>query len=94
MNMQVLDARRDTSGGYKVDVSRGSHNGRVSSEWFSRPDDQRYLSLDDLARSVRGRSERSRTRSDLKRLTHEQLTDIGLTRRQAHIECCKWFWQC
>ena len=62
MNMQVLDTRRDTSGGYKVDVSRGSHNGRVSSEWFSRPNDQRYLSLDDLARSVRGRSERSRTR--------------------------------
>ena len=24
MNMQVLDARRDVSGGYKVDVSRGS----------------------------------------------------------------------
>ncbi len=23
MNMQVLDARRDHSGGYKVDVSRG-----------------------------------------------------------------------
>ena len=23
MNMQVLDARRDLSGGYKVDVSRG-----------------------------------------------------------------------
>ncbi|SMC71189.1 DUF932 domain-containing protein [Novosphingobium sp. B1] len=62
MNMQVLDARRDVSGGYKVDVSRGSHNGRVSSEWFSRPDDERFLSLGDLARSVRGRSERSRTR--------------------------------
>ncbi|PKP92945.1 MAG: DUF932 domain-containing protein [Alphaproteobacteria bacterium HGW-Alphaproteobacteria-16] len=62
MNMQVLDARRDVTGGYKVDVSRGSHNGRVSSEWFSRPDDERFLSLNDLARSVRGRSERSRTR--------------------------------
>lgn len=62
MNMQVLDARRDVSGGYKVDVSRGERVGRVSSEWFSRPDDERYLSLGDLARSVRGRSERSRTR--------------------------------
>ena len=62
MNMQVLDARRDVSGGYKVDVSRGSQVGRVSSEWFSRPDDERYLSLNELARSVRGRSERSRTR--------------------------------
>ncbi len=43
MNMQVLDARRDTSGGYKVDVSRGERIGRVSSEWFSRPADERYL---------------------------------------------------
>lgn len=62
MNMQVLEARRDMSGGYKVDVSRGSRVGRVSSEWFSRPDDERYLSLNELASSVRERSERSRTR--------------------------------
>lgn len=62
MNMQVLDARRDANGGYKVDVSRGERVGRVSSEWFSRPDDERFLSLNDLARAVRGRSERSRTR--------------------------------
>ena len=62
MNMQVLDARRDVSGGYKVDVSRGSRVGRVSSEWFSRPDDERFLSLNELAASVRERSERSRTR--------------------------------
>ena len=53
MNMQVLDARRDVSGGYKVDISRGERIGRVSSEWFSRPDDERFLSLGDLARSVR-----------------------------------------
>lgn len=62
MNMQVLDARRDASGGYKVDVTRGERNGRVSSEWFSRPDDQRFLSLGDLGRAVRDRAERSRTR--------------------------------
>lgn len=62
MNMQVPGVRRDASGGYKVDVTRGQRVGRVSSEWFSRPDDERYLSLGDLARSVRGRSERSRTR--------------------------------
>jgi hypothetical protein len=62
MDMQVLDTRRDSIGGYKVDVSRGSRVGRVSSEWFSRPDDERFLSLGDLARSVRGRSDRSRTR--------------------------------
>ncbi|MBS1164380.1 MAG: hypothetical protein H6R00_405 [Proteobacteria bacterium] len=62
MNMQVLDARRDMSGGYKVDISRGKRIGRVSSEWFSRPADERYLSLTELAHSVRARTERSRTR--------------------------------
>jgi hypothetical protein len=46
MQGQVLEARRDVSGGYKVDVGRGERVGRVSSEWFSRPDDERYLSLD------------------------------------------------
>ncbi|MBI1338765.1 DUF932 domain-containing protein [bacterium] len=49
--------------GYKVAVSRGERVGRVSSEWFSRPDDERYLSLDDLFASVKGRAERSRTRT-------------------------------
>jgi hypothetical protein len=62
MNMQVFDARRDATGGYKVDVSRGERVGRVSSEWFSRPADERYLSLSELARSVRNRADRSRTR--------------------------------
>ena len=62
MNMQVTGARGDAGGGYKVDVTRGSSVGRVSSEWFSRPDDERFLSLGDLASAVRGRSERSRTR--------------------------------
>jgi hypothetical protein len=40
MNMQFLESRRDVSGGYKVDVKRGERIGRVSSEWFSRPDDE------------------------------------------------------
>ncbi len=62
MNTQVLDARRDVSGGYKVDVSRGERVGRVSSEWFNRPDDERFLSLDALADMVRTRAERSKTR--------------------------------
>lgn len=60
---QNFNARPDASGGYKVDVSRGSNVDRVSSEWFSRPDDERYLSLDDLFASVKGRAERSRTRT-------------------------------
>ncbi len=62
MNTQVVDATRDASGGYKVDVTRGARIGRVSSEWFSRPDDERFLSLDELAQMVRDRAERSRTR--------------------------------
>ena len=62
MNMQILDARRDTSSGYRVDVSRSERVGRVSSEWFSRPADQRYQSLNELARTVHDRTDRSRTR--------------------------------
>ncbi len=60
---QVLDAGRDYSGGYRVDPSRGTRVGRVSSEWFSRPDDERFLSLTDLYTSVKGRAARSRTRT-------------------------------
>ncbi|MVT70720.1 DUF932 domain-containing protein [Bradyrhizobium pachyrhizi] len=62
MNTQIVDAGRIASGGYKVDVRRGERVGRVSSEWFSRPADQRYLSLDELARTVHDRANRSRTR--------------------------------
>src|SRR5271165_3017552 len=60
---QVLDSARDANGGYRVDVSRGSRVGRVSSEWFSRPDDEKYLSLSELYAAVLGRTERSRTRT-------------------------------
>jgi hypothetical protein len=50
------------AGAYRVDISRGSNNGRVSSEWSSRPDDERYLSLTELYDSVRSRADRARTR--------------------------------
>lgn len=62
-NLETLDGRHDVSGGYKVDISRGERIGRVSSEWFSRSDDERYLSLSELYASVKGRAERSRTRT-------------------------------
>jgi hypothetical protein len=62
-NVEVLDATRDANGGYKVDFGRGQRIGRVSSEWFSRPDDERFLSLPELFDSVNSRSERSRTRT-------------------------------
>jgi hypothetical protein len=51
-----------SSAPYRVDVSRGSRNGRVSSEWFSRPDDERFLSLGALHDHVRGRAETMTTR--------------------------------
>ncbi len=60
--IEIMNGRPE-SGSYKVDVSRGGHDGRVSSEWFSRPDDEKYLSLSDLYASVKGHAERSRTRT-------------------------------
>ncbi|MGZ2754333.1 hypothetical protein, partial [Klebsiella pneumoniae] len=51
------------SGGFRVDVSRGKRVGRVSSEWFSRPDDERYLNLPELYDAVRGRAERAQART-------------------------------
>ncbi|WP_026784614.1 hypothetical protein [Pleomorphomonas koreensis] len=82
MNMQMLDARRAVSGGYKVDVTRGERLGRVSSEWFSRPDDERFLSLGDLGHAVRDRTERSRTRvveTDLIRVEASRTDDERLS---------------
>jgi hypothetical protein len=48
---------------YRIDVSRGGRSGRVSSEWFSRPDDEKFLSLSSLYDSVRARADRSTTRT-------------------------------
>ena len=47
---------------YRIDVSRGGRSGRVSSEWFSRPDDEKFLSLSSLYDSVRARADHSTTR--------------------------------
>ncbi len=55
--------QRPASSGFKVDISRGERIGRVSSEWFSRPDDERYLSLSDLHRAVSARTEQARVRT-------------------------------
>ncbi len=51
------------SGAFKVDITRGERIGRVSSEWFSRPDDERYLSLDALHDAVRARADRATART-------------------------------
>jgi len=59
----LMTAGRLVSSGYKVDISRGERIGRVSSEWFSRPDDERYLSLGALYDAVRSRADRATTRT-------------------------------
>ncbi len=51
------------SQGYKVDISRGTRIGRVSSEWFSRPDDERYLSLSSLHAAVKARADHATART-------------------------------
>ena len=43
--VEILGAAPPVAGAYKVEASRGERNSRVSSDWFSRPDDERYLSL-------------------------------------------------
>jgi len=45
MSIGVVETDGEVFDSYKVDVSRGQRIGRVSSEWFSRPADERYLSL-------------------------------------------------
>jgi hypothetical protein len=61
--MKVSQSEQAVSSGFRVDVSRGQRIGRVSSEWFSRPDDERYLNLPDLHEAVRGRAERAQART-------------------------------
>src|SRR5216684_7499159 len=64
MNMMTLSQNEQpVPGGFRVDVSRGQRIGRVSSEWFSRPDDERYLNLPELYEAVRGRAERAQART-------------------------------
>ena len=60
--MTQVDVRDTGNNGYRVDAGRGGRNSRVSSEWFSRPDDERFLSLGDLYAAVRGRTDHSTTR--------------------------------
>ncbi|CDZ34126.1 Hypothetical protein NGAL_HAMBI1146_07050 [Neorhizobium galegae bv. officinalis] len=62
MNTLTPDAR-SVSSGFKVDISRGERIGRVSSEWFSRPDDERFLSLTELYDTVRSRADRAHART-------------------------------
>lgn len=62
MNTMVSSVR-PASTGFKVNISRGERVGRVSSEWFSRPDDERYLSLGELYDAVKSRADRAHART-------------------------------
>lgn len=61
--MTLTQNEQPVSNGFRVDTSRGERVGRVSSEWFSRPDDERYLSLTDLHDAVRRRAESAQVRT-------------------------------
>ena len=61
--MTLSQNEQPVANGFRVDISRGERVGRVSSEWFSRPDDERYLSLTDLHDAVRGRADRAQART-------------------------------
>lgn len=63
MSMAIEGGDGRVAGAYRVDVRRGERVARVSSEWFARPADERYLSLSALHAAVRGRAERSATRT-------------------------------
>ncbi|MEN0117831.1 MAG: DUF932 domain-containing protein [Agrobacterium cavarae] len=59
----LASTNHPVSSGFKIDISRGERIGRVSSEWFSRPDDERFLSLNDLYDTVRSRADRAHART-------------------------------
>src|ERR1700735_4588274 len=61
--MTLTESVQPVSGGFRVDVSRGERVGRVSSEWFSRPDDGPSPPLTDLHAAVRRRPDRAQTRT-------------------------------
>jgi hypothetical protein len=63
MNVMTINASQPVSKGYRVDISRGQNISRVSSEWFSRPDDERYLSLTELYDAVKSRADRAKART-------------------------------
>jgi hypothetical protein len=55
-NITIDHNPNDVVGERRIDVRRGSTNGRVSQEWFSRPADQRFTSISALMDSLNARS--------------------------------------
>ena len=81
-------SRAPVSGAYKVDISRGKRIGRVSSEWFSRPDDERYLSLSTLYEAVRTRSlRRSRQHSGRRGLPAPDVRSLRVSGISGCLQC-------
>ena len=52
-HMETVAVQGDT---FKVNPHKGEVISKVSSQWFSRPDDQRFLSLSELESAVHKRS--------------------------------------
>lgn len=63
INGESSNREQTASNGFRVDISRGERIGRVSSEWFSRPDDERYLNLTELYDAVKQRADRATART-------------------------------
>src|SRR5260370_25879059 len=61
--MALAQTEQPVARGFRGDVSRGEGVGGVCWEWFSRPDDERYLSLTDLYDAVRRRADRAQART-------------------------------
>jgi hypothetical protein len=78
-------AAATNAAGYKVDISRGQHIGRVSSEWFSRPDDERYLSLTELHAAVKARADRAAARTVETRDIRVEASSDNAERLALHI---------
>lgn len=54
------DGNNVIDGPFKVDVQQGTMNGAVSSQWFNRPDDQKFTDLDSLFAHVKSVADNSR----------------------------------
>jgi hypothetical protein len=63
INGESNSQHQAVSSDFRVDISHGERIGRVSSEWFSRPDDERYLSLTELYDAVKQRADRATART-------------------------------
>lgn len=63
---------------YTVDITKGATNGKVSSQWANRPDDEKFLTLAELRKSVAQRT--SESASEVKSLANVKVNHAnGLT---------------